>query len=106
MEKTLESWCSGQKCIPTFPSQMLIEELLNDSGSVKSDEIKEKLDNNYTNKITYTDSDEEINKSKEDLSDVNYEDVNDDRSLSSKIVLPQDLQELVKEALAELKSTQ
>ena len=83
---------------------MLIEDVLNDSSSIKSDESKEKLDHNYTNKITYTDSDEEINKSKEDLLEVNCENGSEVGSLSSKIILPEELQELVREALAEMKS--
>ncbi|CAH2084715.1 unnamed protein product [Euphydryas editha] len=113
LEKTLESWCNGQKCIPIFPSQMLMEEFPNDSVSVKSDDSKEKSEkesydeNNYINKIRYSDSDDDINKSKEHLSSANCENGSGDhRSMSSKIVLPQELEELVKEALAELKSVQ
>lgn len=113
LEKTLESWCNGQKFIPIFPSQMLMEEFPNDSVSVKSDDSKEKPEkesydeNNYTNKVRYSDSDDDINKSKEDLSSLNYENGSGDhKSMSSKIVLPQELEELVKEALAELKSVQ
>ncbi|XP_046978240.1 coiled-coil domain-containing protein 149 [Vanessa cardui] len=111
LEKTLENWCNGQKCVPIFPSQMLMEEFPNDSASVKSDESKEKsekemYDNNYINKIKYTDSDEELNKSKEDISRSSYENGSGDHRLSSKTVLPQELEDLVKEALAALKSVQ
>ncbi|XP_045769610.1 coiled-coil domain-containing protein 149 [Maniola jurtina] len=108
LEKTLESWCNGEKCIPSFPSQILIEELL-DAGSVKSVASKGKPQKepleNLTNKTT--DSEEELTQSKDDLSEeLNYEDGSGyDRSLK-KIVLPQELEQLVKEALAEIKSVQ
>lgn len=89
-----------------------MEEFPNDSVSVKSDDSKEKPEkesydeNNYINKVKYSDSDD-INKSKEDLSSLNYENGSGDhKRMSSKIVLPQELEELVKEALAELKSVQ
>ncbi|KOB66132.1 Uncharacterized protein OBRU01_21678, partial [Operophtera brumata] len=49
--KTLESWCNGQKYIPTFPSQMLLDEFFPDAVSVKSDsnsknskELRESVD--------------------------------------------------------------
>ncbi|CAH4033806.1 coiled-coil domain-containing protein 149 [Pieris brassicae] len=91
LEKTMESWCNGQKCVPIFPSQMLMEEFLNDSRSIKSDD-REKVEREpYDN---YSDSEE---------GNTNGESFSSDRSLS-KIVLPEDLQELVKEALAELKA--
>ncbi|XP_052741106.1 coiled-coil domain-containing protein 149 [Bicyclus anynana] len=108
LEKTLESWCNGEKCVPSFPSQMLIEELL-ESSSVKSGEFKDKPERepleNLTNKIT-SDSEEEISKSKDDLSvDLDYDNGSDNGSLK-KIVLPLELEQLVKEALAEIKSVQ
>lgn len=114
LEKTLESWCNGQKYIPIFPSQMLLEEFLTDSEkSVKSNESKEKDDpdngKSYINK--YSDSDDDIYKENYDVSvDVRkvYDEVceyqqNGENRIISKIVLPQELEELVKEALAELK---
>ncbi|CAH2241723.1 coiled-coil domain-containing protein 149 [Pararge aegeria] len=109
LEKTLESWCNGEKCIPSFPSQMLIEELL-DAGSVKSAECREKSERepleNLTNKIT-SDSEDEISKGNDDSSvDLNHENGSGDSRSLKKIVLPQELEELVKEALAEIKSVQ
>ncbi|XP_063826709.1 coiled-coil domain-containing protein 149 [Ostrinia nubilalis] len=113
LEKTLESWCNGQKYIPIFPSQMLLEEFFPDTGSVKSNETKEKNSNDSSENIKnkYSDSDEELNKEHSDGDDSlrgyknNYDDgseVQADRNIS-KTVLPQELEELVKEALAELK---
>ncbi|KAM3965013.1 coiled-coil domain-containing protein 149 [Aphomia sociella] len=114
LEKTLESWCNGQKYIPIFPSQMLLEEFLPDSGSIKSDEDKDKhiksqdhVDNTKNN----SDSDDDLNKDSEDSSDVksNNDEKNNCKfsgvSRNTKTVLPIELEELVKEALAELKPT-
>ncbi|CAG5028400.1 unnamed protein product [Parnassius apollo] len=113
LEKTLESWCNGQKCIPIFPSQMLLEDLLPDSASVKSDETKEK--NSYEPaqdtdlKIRYSDSDEDL-KSNIDRQTIdygdNYENGSGDNRIITKTVLPFELEQLVKEALAELKPIQ
>ncbi|XP_022115098.2 coiled-coil domain-containing protein 149 [Pieris rapae] len=91
LEKTMESWCNGQKCVPIFPSQLLMEEFLNDSRSIKSDD-REKVEREPSD--NYSDSEE---------GNANSESFTSNRCLS-KIVLPEDLQELVKEALAELKA--
>ncbi|XP_022834964.1 coiled-coil domain-containing protein 149 [Spodoptera litura] len=119
LEKTLESWCNGQKYIPIFPSQMLMDEFLTDSGSVKSNDSKEQLkshDSSENNRNKFSDSDDEMNKDTSDGSsgdlrktyddDEDEDDVEECQELRrnmSKTVLPQDLQDLVKEALAELK---
>ncbi|KAL0830544.1 hypothetical protein ABMA28_002702 [Loxostege sticticalis] len=112
LEKTLESWCNGQKYIPIFPSQMLLDEFFPDTGSAKSDEMKDKNDNDSSEnmKYKYADSDEELNKDNSDADDSlrgfknNYDgsENSTDRNMG-KTVLPQELEELVKEALAELK---
>ncbi|KAJ0183258.1 hypothetical protein K1T71_001234 [Dendrolimus kikuchii] len=123
LEKTLENWCNGQKYIPIFPSQMLLDEFI-DNGSVKSDDSKEKKLNEShesdDNKGKYSDSDEnkdcdeDINDDDDHVKDCNVSDSDrncDERqfgdanqSLSNKTVLPKELEELVKEALAELKA--
>lgn len=121
LEKTLESWCNGQKYIPIFPSQMLMDEFLTDSGSVKSNDSKEQLkshDSSENNRNKFSDSDDEMNKETSDGSSGDlrktYDDDDDEDDVEecqelrrnlSKTVLPQDLQDLVKEALAELKPT-
>lgn len=114
LEKTLESWCNGQKYIPIFPSQMLLDEILTDSGSVKSNDSKEQLKTNDSpdyNRSKYSDSDDDMAKGSSEGSsgdlrktygDTEYQD-NGDGRIITKTELPQDLQELVKEALAELK---
>lgn len=108
LEKTLESWCNGQKYIPIFPSQMLLEEFLPDSGSVKSEESKDKEmkenKKNHNNKIKYCDSDDD----NKDYSDGSSDLKSDGgefgmTNITSKTVLPLELELLVKEALAELK---
>ncbi|XP_072932663.1 coiled-coil domain-containing protein 149 isoform X1 [Epargyreus clarus] len=110
LENTLDSWCNGQKCIPIFPSQMLLEEIT-DSGSNKSDESKDKTETENTGiKNRYSDSDDEQTKSNNDSSSIelryNYDEGGDgdNRNVSSKTVLPEELEQLVREALAELKS--
>lgn len=116
LEKTLESWCNGQKYIPIFPSQMLLDEFLTDSErSIKSADSKEKEQSiGKREPITckYSDSDEEMNKENSDGSSADlrktYNDDDDEcteigENLKIKTVLPQELEELVKEALAELK---
>ncbi|XP_068634036.1 coiled-coil domain-containing protein 149 isoform X2 [Battus philenor] len=112
LEKTLESWCNGQKCIPIFPSQMLLDEFLTDSSSVKSDEAKEKTSadrmESSESKIRYSDSDEDLTTNFDNLTvdfQNNYEDGGGDRKIT-KTVLPVELEELVKEALADLKPVQ
>ncbi|XP_026748817.2 coiled-coil domain-containing protein 149 [Galleria mellonella] len=116
LEKTLESWCNGEKYIPIFPSQMLLEEFVPDTGSVKSDEDKHKhsksQDNIDNSKDIHSnsDGDDELNKDSEESSDTRC---NDDEnkcqfsgvSRNSKTILPHELEELVREALAELKPT-
>ncbi|CAG9562751.1 unnamed protein product [Danaus chrysippus] len=107
LEKTLESWCNGQKFVPIFPSQMLLEEL-NDTSSTKSDESRgrtAKDSENNRNKIKYTDSEEEINDSKENIQEMTYYD-GDTRKLTQKTVLPKELQDLVMEAAKEIKMNQ
>ncbi|CAB3254726.1 unnamed protein product [Arctia plantaginis] len=119
LEKTLESWCNGQKYIPIFPSEMLMDEFLTDSEkSVQSNESKEKEkshENNEHNKCKYSDSDDEMNKENSDGSSVGFRNSygNDDdgqqngeNQSMSKTVLPQELEELVKEALAQLKMSE
>ncbi|CAG4930088.1 unnamed protein product [Colias eurytheme] len=100
LEKTMESWCNGQKCIPIFPSQILMEEFLNDSASIKSDESKDKSEReqNNTNKANYSDSDDSSS-----AKDAICDNSSSERSIS-KIILPEELELLVKEALAEMKS--
>ncbi|CAD0201805.1 unnamed protein product [Chrysodeixis includens] len=114
LEKTLESWCNGQKYIPIFPSQMLLDEILTDSGSVKSNDSKEQLKTNDSldyNRSKYSDSDDDMAKGSSEGSSgdlrktydsTDYQENGDGRNIT-KTELPQDLQELVKEALAELK---
>ncbi|XP_026318994.1 coiled-coil domain-containing protein 149 isoform X2 [Hyposmocoma kahamanoa] len=108
LEKTLESWCNGQKYIPIFPSRMLLEEFLPDSGSVKSEDAKDKEIKENTksdnNKSKYSDSDDD----NKDYSDGSSDLKSDGgefgmTSIASKTVLPLELELLVKEALAELK---
>lgn len=111
LEKTLESWCSGQKCIPIFPSQMLLDEILPDSVSVKSDETKENNSNDQVDdselKVKYSDSEEELNKTVDHKQVTKFENYDDDhgdnKRFITKTVLPLELEELVKEALADLK---
>lgn len=79
---------------------MLLEEFLPDLDSAKSTESKEK---SYEHR--YDDSDEEKDSSdgSSDLRSNENESVFDDRKSMSKTVLPLELEQLVKEALAELK---
>ncbi|XP_038213951.1 coiled-coil domain-containing protein 149 [Zerene cesonia] len=100
LEKTMESWCNGQKCIPIFPSQILMDEFFNDSVSIKSEESREKpeKEQNNINKGNYSDS-EDSNSAKDAIRDNS----SSERSIS-KIILPEELELLVKEALAEMKS--
>lgn len=114
LEKTLESWCNGQKYIPIFPSQMLLDEFLTDSGSVKSNDSKDQLkshDSSENNRSKYSDSDDDMTKENSEGSSGDLRkscdedeclDAGGNRNIS-KTVLPQELQELVKEAMAELK---
>lgn len=95
---------------------MLLDEFFTDSGSVKSNDSKEQQlkshENSEYNRSKYSDSDDD-NKENSDGSSTDlkaYEDDDDECQVSngehrsmSKTVLPKDLQELVKEALAELK---
>lgn len=114
LENTLDSWCNGQKCIPIFPSQMLLEEIITDTGSIKSDESKDKneTEQNRRMKNRYSDSDDEQNKSNHDSSSTelryNYNEGGDgdNRNITSKTVLPEELEQLVREALAEMKSAE
>ncbi|CAG9787797.1 unnamed protein product [Diatraea saccharalis] len=111
LEKTLESWCNGQKYIPIFPSQMLLEEFLPDINSINSDELKEKDRIEYKENLKNKFNREEniINRDTGDESNgiakICYEeDCGFDRNKSlNKTVLPYELEELVKEALAEMK---
>lgn len=91
---------------------MLLDEFFPDTGSAKSDEMKDKNDNDSSEnmKYKYADSDEELNKDNSDADDSlrgfknSYDgsENSTDRNMG-KTVLPQELEELVKEALAELK---
>ncbi|XP_059057214.1 coiled-coil domain-containing protein 149 [Achroia grisella] len=114
LEKTLESWCNGQKYIPIFPSQMLLEEFLTDTGSVKSDEDKHRhsisQDNIDNTKSSNSDSDNDLNKDCEESSDIRCDDDKNKCQFSginrnTKTILPYELEELVREAMAELKPT-
>lgn len=104
LEKTLENWCDGQKCIPIFPSQMLLDEFL-ETGSVISDESSERHIHEREeeciqgNKCKYSDSD--MSDDERNYADIQYCDNNG--ILSNKTVLPQELEDLVKEARAEMK---
>lgn len=92
LEATLESWCNGEKCIPIFPCQMLLDESFVDTDSMNSDEIKEKqMCELAEENVIEIDNDDE-------LSDLKY-----NVTINDKIVLPVELQELVREALADLK---
>ena len=96
---------------------MLLDEFFTDSGSVKSNDSKEQQvkshENSENNRCKYSDSDDDMNKDNSDGSSTDlkvYEEDDDECQVSngehrsmSKTVLPKDLQELVKEALAELK---
>ncbi|XP_041979745.1 coiled-coil domain-containing protein 149 isoform X2 [Aricia agestis] len=106
LEKTLESWSNGQKCIPIFPSQMLIEDVLNDSSSTKSDEQDRNYKEHPIKENTVNSDDEnEVSKDTEYCYDSKYTENGSDRPyLSSKTILPFELEELVQEALAELKA--
>ncbi|XP_050679155.1 coiled-coil domain-containing protein 149 isoform X2 [Leptidea sinapis] len=97
LEKTMESWCTGQSCVPIFPSQMLLDEILGDTSSVKSEDTKERNENEEKeiNNDNYLDSDEE----KPSSNDTN---VGEDKN-TTKVVLPEELQQLVTEALKEIK---
>lgn len=90
---------------------MLLEEFLPDTVSVKSEDMKEKHPrdgNDYSNKYSDSDDDLKENSDGEDSSPkrCEYGDCNEikesNRSMT-KTVLPIELEELVKEALAELK---
>ncbi|XP_047990588.1 coiled-coil domain-containing protein 149 isoform X2 [Leguminivora glycinivorella] len=113
LEKTLENWCDGQKYIPIFPSQMLLDEFCaDDTASVKShdskDQYKNEEDNgDMENKVSDSDNDVKSTDSSSDDAGSNYEfnDDGEDRKLNSKTVLPLELEELVKEALAEIKAS-
>lgn len=95
LERTLESWCNGEKYIPTFPSQMLIDEFLPDTGCTKLEDLKDK----------------NSNESQDNADDgckiySSYEENNDCitiNKIETKVILPKELEELVNEALAELK---
>lgn len=95
LEKTLESWCNGERYVPIFPSQMLLDDILPDCEPPKCDdiEIKEEPQEFPDNHEMQNDSDDDKN-----ISDSSTEMKN------NKIVLPYELEELVKEALAELKT--
>ncbi|XP_060801501.1 coiled-coil domain-containing protein 149 isoform X2 [Amyelois transitella] len=113
LEKTLESWCDGQKYIPIFPSQMLLEEFLPDTVVVKSDETKDETTKSQDcseNIKRFSDSDEDVMKDNSDGDTSSGDRSNSDENYqfgglnkNSKTVLPVELEELVKEALAELK---
>ncbi|XP_063363003.1 coiled-coil domain-containing protein 149 [Cydia amplana] len=113
LEKTLENWCDGQKYIPIFPSQMLLDEFCADAdtASVKSRDSKEKYNDDDTgdvdNKVSDSDNDVKSTDSSSDDAGSNYEfnDDGEDTKLTSKTVLPIELEELVKEALAEIKAS-
>lgn len=112
LEKTMESWCDGQKYIPIFPSQMLLDEFCPENVSVKSQDSRPKYPNEEEtgdgkNKLSDSDDDlKEISDSScEDLrSNCEYDD-DEDKKLTSKTVLPLELEELVKEARAEMKAS-
>ncbi|CAK1555339.1 unnamed protein product [Leptosia nina] len=95
LEKTMENWCNGQKVIPIFPSQMLMEDSFNDSTSVHSDEYGKNEKDQFI-KESFNPNNSGVTNGECDISC--------EKNLS-KIVLPEDLQQLVREALAELKST-
>lgn len=92
-----------------------MDEFLTDSErSVKSNDSKEKetsIENGENNRTKYSDSDDDLNKENSDGSSADsrksYENdeyqINGENRCISKTVLPQELEELVKEALAELK---
>ncbi|KAL4713180.1 hypothetical protein ACJJTC_018825 [Scirpophaga incertulas] len=111
LEKTMESWCNGQKFIPIFPSQMLLDELLPDTGSNESDDTKDKQLNQHSQesiKCKYAiSSDEESNRNNSD-DDSNLKrnctgsEINCNKNFGN-TVLPLELEELVKEALAEIR---
>ncbi|VVC94054.1 unnamed protein product [Leptidea sinapis] len=94
LEKTMESWCTGQSCVPIFPSQMLLDEILGDTSSVKSEDTKERNENEEKeiNNDNYLDSDEE----KPSSNDTN---VGEDKN-TTKVVLPEELQQLCFESAA------
>ncbi|XP_053604684.1 coiled-coil domain-containing protein 149 [Plodia interpunctella] len=113
LEKTLESWCNGQKYIPIFPSQMLLEEFLPDTVSIKSDETKEKnvrSQDSSDNIKRFSDIDDDVIKDNSDNSSGESRSNSDENyqfsglNENSMTVLPVELEELVKEALAELKT--
>lgn len=89
---------------------MLLEEFFPDSGSVKSDESRDKnLQESSENiKNKYSDTDDDDNKDNSDESSdlrSNGDGSSDfgDRGITTKTVLPFELEQLVKEALAEMK---
>ncbi|XP_004932656.1 coiled-coil domain-containing protein 149 isoform X1 [Bombyx mori] len=102
LEKTLEAWCNGQKCIPIFPSQMLLDEFIPETSSTKSDDSKSQEhtpeDNNR-----FSDSDEE---SQHNGDEQNSDALSNECKGATKTVLPKELEDLVREALAELKPSQ
>ncbi|XP_073955636.1 coiled-coil domain-containing protein 149 [Choristoneura fumiferana] len=112
LEKTMESWCDGQKYIPIFPSQMLLDEFCPENVSVMSQDSRQKYPNEEETgdgKNKLSDSDDDVKEisdsSSEDLRS-NYEfDEDVDKKLTSKTVLPLELEELVKEARAEMKAS-
>ncbi|KAG6448861.1 hypothetical protein O3G_MSEX005724 [Manduca sexta] len=108
LEKTLDSWGNDHKHIQIFPSQILHEFIL-DSGSVKSEDAKDKSSNESPdttdNKCKYSDSEDE-NKDNSGSSDPEScygNPGNSENRTMGKTILPVELEELVKEALAELK---
>lgn len=88
---------------------MLLEEFLPDSGSVQSEEskdkeIKENQKTDSNNKSKYSDSDDDNKDYSDESSDLKSDGGEFGMtSITSKTVLPLELELLVKEALAELK---
>ncbi|KAI8421712.1 hypothetical protein MSG28_009688 [Choristoneura fumiferana] len=111
-QRKTNHWCDGQKYIPIFPSQMLLDEFCPENVSVMSQDSRQKYPNEEETgdgKNKLSDSDDDVKEisdsSSEDLRS-NYEfDEDVDKKLTSKTVLPLELEELVKEARAEMKAS-
>lgn len=116
LEKALESWCNGQRYIPIFPSQMLLDEFLPENG-LKPDDTKDGNNGQIErpdyeeSKVTgtkYSGCDDGNNLSESSGDSRSWESPETFGTcgkLGAKTVLPIELEELVREALAEMNSS-
>ncbi|GBP81816.1 Coiled-coil domain-containing protein 149 [Eumeta japonica] len=112
LEKTLESWCNGEKYVPVFPSQILLDEFVSEPENSKIDSDKKSdihiIQDDIENKEIRLDCIHEKNEHSEmiEAKDFYCEDGEHKTRGIKKTVLPFELEELVREALAELKPSE